>query len=85
MEFINEPGRVYALDGDGRLLAEITFPASGGVATINHTFVDASLRGQNVADALVRAALEQIHANGLTVKATCSYAAAWLSKHPELA
>ena len=51
--------------------------------TIDHTFVDASLRGQGVADRLVRAALEQIQANGGTAAATCSYAAAWLDKHPQ--
>ena len=41
------------------------------------------LRGQGVADRLVRAALEQIQANGGTAAATCSYAAAWLDKHPQ--
>ena len=59
--FLREPTRVYALDGSGRLVAEITFPETApGVYTIDHTFVDASLRGQGVADRLVRAALEQI-------------------------
>ena len=28
-------------------------------------------------------ALEQIQANGGTAAATCSYAAAWLDKHPQ--
>ena len=105
--FLREPTRVYALDGSGRLVAEITFPETApgvytidhtfvrlvaeitfpetapGVYTIDHTFVDASLRGQGVADRLVRAALEQIQANGGTAAATCSYAAAWLDKHPQ--
>ena len=82
--FLREPTRVYALDGSGRLVADITFPETApGVYTIDHTFVDASLRGQGVADQLVRAALEQIQANGGTAAATCSYAAAWLDKHPQ--
>ena len=90
--FLREPTRVYALDGSGRLVAEITFrlvaeitfpETAPGVYTIDHTFVDASLRGQGVADQLVRAALEQIQANGGTAAATCSYAAAWLDKHPQ--
>ena len=51
--FLREPTRVYALDGSGRLVAEITFPETApGVYTIDHTFVDASLRGQGVADQL---------------------------------
>ena len=65
--FLREPTRVYALDGSGRLVAEITFPETApGVYTIDHTFVDASLRGQGVADQLVRAALEPTQPLGWT-------------------
>ena len=81
---IKETQRVYALDGSGKLIAEITFPITEpGVYCIDHTFVDPSLRGQGMADKLVRAALEQIRENGGTPAATCSYAAAWLAKHPQ--
>ena len=79
-----EKERVYALDEGGKLVAEITFPETDpGVYTMDHTFVDPSLRGQGMADKLVRAALEQIRENGGTPAATCSYAAAWLAKHPQ--
>ena len=65
MELQFEPTRVYGLDGGGRLVAEITFPCTPpGIYTIDHTFVDPSLRGQGMADKLVRAALEQIRKNG---------------------
>ena len=81
-ELIKETTRVYAEDDEGRLVAEITFPMTEpGVYCIDHTFVGGSLRGQGVADRLVRAALEQIQANGGRPTATCSYAAAWLDKH----
>lgn len=67
MELQFEPTRVYGLDGGGRLVAEITFPCTQpGIYTIDHTFVDPSLRGQGMADKLVRAALEQIRKNGGT-------------------
>ena len=86
MEFQKEPGRIFALGEDGKLLAEITFPTGeDGVADIDHTFVDPSLRGQGMADKLVRAALEQIRKNGGTPAATCTYAVSWLEKHPEQA
>lgn len=50
MEFQKEPGGFSALGEDGKLLAEITFPTGeDGVADIDHTFVDESLRGQGVA------------------------------------
>ena len=84
MELTREATRVYALNEEDRLVAEITFPmTSPGVYTIDHTFVDPSLRGQGAADALVRAALEQIRENGGQAEATCSYALRWLEKHPE--
>ena len=84
MELTRETTRVYALNEEGKLVAEITFPMTApGVYTIDHTFVDPSLRGQGAADALVRAALEQIRENGGRVEATCSYAVRWLEKHPE--
>ena len=79
-----EKERVYALNEDGKLVAEITFPETDpGVYTMDHTFVDPSLRGQGMADKLVRAALEQIRENGGTAAATCSYALSWLEKHPD--
>ena len=79
-----EETRIYSLNEDGKLVAEITFPMTApGIYTIDHTFVDPSLRGQRAADALVRAALEQIHQNGGQVEATCSYAVRWLEKHPQ--
>lgn len=82
MELQFEPTRVYGLDGGGRLVAEITFPCTQpGIYTIDHTFVDPSLRGQGAASQLVQAALEQIKENGGRVEATCSYAVRWLEQH----
>lgn len=46
MEFRKEPGRIFSTDETGKLLAEVTFPEQEGIAVINHTFVDGSLRGQ---------------------------------------
>ena len=73
MEFQKEPGRIFALGEDGKLLAEITFP----------TFVDESLRGQGVASQLVRAAAAELRAQGKRAKTSCWYAAQWFEKHPQ--
>ena len=84
MEFQKEPGRIYALGEDGTLLAEITFPTGeDGVADIDHTFVDESLRGQGVASQLVRAAAAELRAQGKRAKTSCWYAAQWFEKHPQ--
>lgn len=84
MEFRKETGRIYA-ERDGQMIAEITFPEEDGVAVIDHTFVDGSLRGQGVAGQLVRAAADQIRDQGKKARAVCTYARAWFDRHPEQA
>ncbi|MBR0085618.1 MAG: N-acetyltransferase [Lachnospiraceae bacterium] len=82
MEFEKGTNRLYKEDENGKLIAEVTFPETApGVYTINHTFVDGSLRGQGVAGKLVQAAVNEIEGRGGEVRATCSYAVAWLAGH----
>ena len=84
MEFQSQPGRLWAEDSSGKLIAEITFPEEKpGVANINHTFVDGSLRGQGVAGQLLRAVADTLRQDGRKAKATCSYAIHWFETHPE--
>ncbi len=83
MNYITETDRIYATDPQGRLIAEVTFPTSGGVSTINHTFVDESLRGQGIAGELVKRAADKILAEGNKIAATCPYAVVWFGRHPE--
>ena len=84
MEYQYESGRIFARSETGDVIAEITFPAKDGVAVIEHTFVDSSLRGQGVAGELMRRAVEQIKKDGNAIAAVCSYAVSWLEKHPEI-
>ncbi len=82
MDFIKEQNRIYAEDENGKVIAEVTFPESEeGICTIDHTFVDESLRGQNVAGKLVESAVEQIKEQGKKVNATCTYTQEWLKRH----
>ncbi len=83
MNYITESNRIYAADPSGKIIAEVTFPTKHGISTINHTFVDDSLRGQGVAGELVRLAAEKILAEGNKIAATCPYAVVWFKKHPE--
>lgn len=82
MDFIVENERIYANNQEGKLIAEITFPIKDGVATIDHTFVDQSLRGQGIAGELVKLAADKILANGHRIAATCPYAVVWFQRHP---
>ena len=83
MEFCKEPGRIFATDETGKLLAEVTFPEREGVAVINHTFVDGSLRGQGIAGQLLRAVADTLRRDGRKARPTCSYAVHWFETHPE--
>lgn len=83
MEFITEKDRIYATDAAGKVIAEVDFPTKDGVSTIDHTFVDPSLRGEGVAGKLVRLAADKILEEGNQIAATCSYAVAWFKRHPE--
>lgn len=83
MNFTTETDRIYATDESGKVIAEVTFPTTDGISTIDHTFVDSSLRGQGVAGQLVKLAAEKILADGNKIGATCEYAIAWFQRHPE--
>ena len=82
MDLKKEENRIYLDDENGKVLAEIEFEKlEDNNYNIYHTFVDELLRGQGVASKLVEAAVNEIKARGGKVKATCSYAKAWLEKH----
>lgn len=84
MEFKHEKNRIFSEDESGRKVAEVTFPAlSEHMVNINHTYVDNSLRGQGVADELLRACTDELRAGGKQAVATCSYAKRWFGAHPE--
>lgn len=84
MQFQETDGRIWAEDQAGKLVAEITFPETRpGVADIDHTFVDASLRGQGAAGRLVEAAVAQLRRRDMKAVPTCSYAQRWFQNHPE--
>ena len=84
MEFIYTPGRIYAEDKRGRLLAEVTFPTvSENIVEIDHTCVDDSLRGQGIAGKLMERTAQVLAESGQKAVCSCSYAQAWFAKHPE--
>lgn len=83
MDFKTKSNRIYATDSSENVIAEITFPTKGNISTIDHTFVDPSLRGQGVAAKLVQLAADKIIADGHKIAATCPYALSWFKEHPE--
>ena len=74
---------VFLLDEQGKLLANADFRETApGIFDIYHTVVLPELRGQGIASKLVAKTVEEIHRRGGKVTATCTYAKAWLKRHP---
>ena len=82
---VHEPERDrFSVASEGEVaVVEYTLDAAAGVMTITHTLVPKPLEGRGIAGALVRAALDFARASGLRVHPTCSYADAWMRRHPD--
>ncbi len=63
----------------------VEYVEGDGVMTITHTVVPPEIGGRGIAGHLVRAALEHARAAGLKVVPRCSYAVAYMDRHPEYA
>lgn len=88
MDFKRNENQIALYSETGALLAEITFPytdESRSAVEMDHTFVDASLRGQGIAGKLMIELADELKKRGLKAVPTCSYAVHWFEKHPEQA
>lgn len=88
MDFTRMENQIALYSENGLLLAEVTFPYTDetrSTVEVNHTFVDASLRGQGIAGKLMIELADELDKRGLKAVPTCSYAVGWFEKHPEYA
>ena len=82
MDFRIEENRIYSVNNENKIIAEITFEKiEKGTFNINHTFVDESLRGQKIGEKLVQMAIEEIKKKNGKIQATCSFAKHYLDKN----
>jgi len=65
------------------LLSFLSYDRQGDILVLTHTEVPKALGGRGIAGDLVRAALGSARTEGLKVRAVCSYAAAFMERHPE--
>ena len=63
--------------------AHLDYTLSGTVMTITHTRVPDAIGGRGVAAELMRAAVAAAVESGWTIEPACSYAAAYLVRHPQ--
>ena len=88
MNFKRTENQIALYSETGVLLAEVTFPYTDethSTVEVDHTFVDASLRGQGIAGKLMDELADELKKRGLKAVPTCSYAVHWFEKHPECA
>lgn len=85
MQISHQPdGSRFHVTVDGHE-AELSYRLAGERMTIDHTGVPAAIGGRGVAAELMRAALDYARAEGLKVVPACSYAAAYIQRHPDCA
>jgi hypothetical protein len=63
--------------------AVLDYQVSNRVMTITHTGVPPAIAGRGIAAELMHAAVEAAGAAGWTVNPVCSYAAAYMRRHPD--
>jgi uncharacterized protein len=66
-------------------VCELDYILHDGVMTITHTGVPDEVGGRGIAGELVRAAMDTARREGWKVEPACSYARAWMERHPEYA
>ncbi len=72
----------FSTDVDGHR-AELNYRLAGTVMSITHTGVPVEIGGRGIAAELMKAALALVESSGWTVVPACSYAAGFMTKHPE--
>ena len=82
MEFIHKLKiRSYHFQIRGNRSQKSHFHISIRTVEINHTFVDASLRGQGIAGKLMTELISELEKRISKRVPTCSYAVSWFEKH----
>ena len=80
----DQNSRRFAIQVDGHE-AELVYRRQNGSLVIDHTGVPEAIGGRGIAGQLVKAALDYARAEGLRVVPACSYAVAYIQRHPEYA
>jgi len=79
----HDPGaHRFSTEVDGSR-AQLDYTLADGVMTITHTRVPPAIGGRGIAAQLMEAALGAARAAGWSVNPACSYAKAYLEKHPQ--
>jgi uncharacterized protein len=67
---------------DGEVIGTIVYERSGPRIIFMHTIVEPEFRRRGIATALVRQALDDVRAKGLTLSNYCGFVADFINAHP---
>lgn len=81
IEHLTQRGRFQTVVDGATCVAD--YRLQDGVMLITHTEVAPRLQGRGIAAALVQAALAHAREHGLKVNPRCSYARAYMQRHPD--
>jgi predicted GNAT family acetyltransferase len=85
MDIAHDPaGHVFQTTVDGQRCV-LEYSIGGKVVTITHTRVPQPVEGRGIASALMTAAMHAARSEGWKVIPACSYASAWMDRHPDYA
>ncbi len=73
----------YELTVDGERVGFVTYRQSPGVIAMLHAEVDPARERRGLGSALVRGALDDVRARGLSVRAVCPFVQWFMETHPE--
>ncbi len=80
----NSSRQRFELTEEGKL-AYADYRVDGEVLVLPHVEADPALRGRGAAGRLMSGLMEIVKERDLKVRPVCSYAVAWLDRHPEYA
>jgi uncharacterized protein len=82
----NAQSRTYDAFVDGEVAGSIVYEHAGDRRLVfTHTFVEPRFRGRGVGNVLVREALNDVRAKGVTLTNFCDFVARYIQAHPEYA
>lgn len=84
INFLSEDGRFYLNSDEGKTIAEIIYKKLEDIIIIEHTFVDSTLRGKDVAIKLVENIVRLAIDSDMKIRPLCPYAKSVFDKNPEL-
>lgn len=79
----NPDRRRYELVVDGRIVSVADYVLDGTTLTVTHVETDPAMRGQGMADRLMRGMLDDLRANERTIRPLCPFAADFVRQHPD--